>query len=90
MPNKKSAKKRVKQNARDEARNRAAKSAMKSSVRRSEEMIEAADAGVPAQVKETQALIGRLQKRGVIHKNKAARVQSRLMKKAVKPAAEKS
>ena len=86
MPNKKSAKKRVKQNARNEVRNRAAKSSMKSSVKRAQDLIDAGDAGAKAQVRETQSLIARLNKRGVIHKNKAARVQSRLMSKASKPA----
>lgn len=90
MPNKKSAKKRVKQNARDEQRNRAAKSSMKSSIKRSLELAAAGDEGASKQVQETQALIARLDKRGVIHKNKASRMQSRLMKRAAKPAAEKS
>jgi small subunit ribosomal protein S20 len=90
LPNKKSAKKRVKQNARSEAWNRAAKSTMKSSIKRSHELLAAGETGAEKQVRDTQALIGRLNKRGVIHKNKAARLQSRLMVKASKPAAEKS
>jgi ribosomal protein S20 len=33
-------------------------------------------------VRETQSFIGRLWKRGIVHKNKMRRLQSKLMKKA--------
>jgi small subunit ribosomal protein S20 len=83
LPNIKSAKKRVKTNLRDEARNRSAKSTMKSAVKRTQEAIANGDAEASkSQVRSTQALIGRTAKRGIIHKNKAARLQSRLMRKA--------
>ncbi|MEI7634865.1 MAG: 30S ribosomal protein S20 [bacterium] len=81
MPNIKSAKKRVKTNRRDEVRNRAAKSAMKSAIKSANQAAAAGDAKALETVKSTQGLIGRLSKRGIIHKNKAARLQSRMMRK---------
>ena len=83
MPNIKSAKKRVKTNARDEVRNRAAKASMRSAIKRTNTSIAAGDA-TKEQVRDTQSLIGRLSKRGIIHKSKASRLQSRLMKRANK------
>ncbi|PKO16228.1 30S ribosomal protein S20 [candidate division BRC1 bacterium HGW-BRC1-1] len=86
MPNIKSAKKRVKTNARDEVRNRAAKATMRSAIKRTNAAI-AADAETKGVlVHDTQSLIGRLSKRGIIHKSKASRLQSRLMKRANKAA----
>ncbi|MBX7245874.1 MAG: 30S ribosomal protein S20 [Candidatus Sumerlaeaceae bacterium] len=82
MPNIKSAKKRVKTNKRNEIANRAAKSTLKSAVKNANAAIAAKDATAAEQVKDTQGLAARLWKRGIIHKNKAARIQSRLMKKA--------
>lgn len=83
MPNVKSAKKRVKTNKRDELRNRAAKSTMKSALKKAGDAIASGEAAtVKAEVKSTQSLIGRTCKRGIIHKKKAARLQSRLMRKA--------
>ena len=84
MPNIKSAKKRVKTNARDEVRNRAAKASMRSAIKRTNTSIAAGDETKGEQVRETQSLIGRLSKRGIIHKCKASRLQSRLMKRANK------
>lgn len=78
MPNKKSAKKRVLQNKRNELRNKAAKSAMKSAIKST---LQAAHAGADDTTEKgraTQSLIARLWKRGIIHKKKAARLQSRL------------
>jgi small subunit ribosomal protein S20 len=73
----------VKTNARDEARNRAAKSTLKTNIK----SLEAMEGGeqkkaLPA----TQALIARTQKRGILHKNKAARMQSRIAKRVNKAA----
>ena len=84
MPNIKSAKKRVKTNARDEVRNRAAKASMRSAIKRTNSSIAAGDETKGEQVRDTQSLIGRLSKRGIIHKSKASRLQSRLMKRANK------
>lgn len=84
MPNKKSAKKRVKQNKRNEIRNRAAKSTMRTAIKRTVSAAAAGEAAAPELVQSTQGLIARLWKRGVIHKNKAARLQSRMMVKAAR------
>lgn len=82
MPNIKSAKKRVKTNLRDEAKNRAAKSAIKTAIKSTNEKLATADAKEgKVLLSSTQSLIGRAAKRGVIHKNKMARLQSRLAKR---------
>lgn len=82
MPNIKSAKKRVKTNLRNELRNRAAKSTMRTAIKRTSETLAAnPDAAMP-ELRSTQALIARTAKRGIIHKRKAARLQSRLMLRA--------
>ena len=81
MPNTKSAKKRVKQNERNELRNRAAKSTMKSAIKTT---TSAKGESAAKLTKSTQGLIARLWKRGVIHKNKASRLQSRLMRKVAR------
>jgi small subunit ribosomal protein S20 len=87
LPNIKSAKKRVRTNKRDEIRNRAAKATMKSAIKRTSDAIKSDAAEKAEVVRSTQALIARTAKRGIIHKNKAARLQSRLMKRASKTAA---
>jgi small subunit ribosomal protein S20 len=89
LPNKKSAKKRVKQNARDEARNRAAKATMKTMIKKTVDVAVSGSEPVEAVARETQSLIARLDKRGIIHKNKAARLQSRLTRKVSKVAGAK-
>lgn len=82
MPNKKSAKKRMRQNKKREARNRAAKSTMKSFIKKSAALIAAGETDAATNmVRETQSLIGRLWKRGIVHKNKMRRLQSKIMKK---------
>lgn len=82
MPNKKSAKKRMRQNAKREARNRAAKSTMKTFIKKSIALIASGEKEEATKVvRETQSLIGRLWKRGIVHKNKMRRLQSKLMKK---------
>lgn len=89
MPNIKSAKKRVKTNLRDEIKNRTAKATLKTTLKKTNAAIAAGDADSAQQVQSTQSLIARTWKRGIIHKNKAARLQSRLMKQAVAKSAEK-
>ncbi len=78
MPNVPSAKKRVRTNKRNELRNKAAKSTMKTAIKKTLAVIEAGKDDVNATVSTTQSLIGRTWRRGVIHKNKMARIQSRL------------
>lgn len=86
MPNIKSAKKRVKTNKRDEIRNRNAKATLKTALKKTTAALAAGEAEVKDLVQDTQALIARTWKRGIIHKNKAARLQSRMMKQASKSA----
>lgn len=88
LPNIKSAKKRVKTNRRDEVRNRAAKSTLKSSIKTLVTM-EGGDDQKKA-LRDVQSLVARTKKRGIIHKNKAARVQSRLAKRVNKAGAAKA
>ncbi|MGI8908557.1 MAG: 30S ribosomal protein S20 [Candidatus Sumerlaeaceae bacterium] len=85
MPNIKSAKKRVKTNKRDEIRNRAAKSTLKTHIKTLEAM-EPGDEQKKA-LRDVQALVARTKKRGILHKNKAARIQSRLAKRVNKAGA---
>lgn len=89
MPTIKSAKKRVKTNLRDEFKNRTAKATLKTTLKKTNAAIAAGDADSAQQVQSTQGLIARTWKRGIIHKNKAARLQSRLMKQAATKPAEK-
>jgi small subunit ribosomal protein S20 len=78
VPNVPSAKKRVRTNKRNELRNKAAKAAMKTAIKKTVASIDAKGLDVSSTVSSTQALIGRTWRRGVIHKNKMARIQSRL------------
>jgi small subunit ribosomal protein S20 len=82
MPNVKSAKKRVKTNKRDTIRNRAVRSTFRSSLKKVQSALESGDkAAVDAALPEALSQIGRTAKKGIIHPNKAARQESRLMKK---------
>ena len=81
MPKHKSAKKRVKTNLKRQARNRAAKSTLKSTLRILESMpVEKHDESV----RETQAVLDKATTRGIIHRNKAARLKSRCARKPKK------
>jgi small subunit ribosomal protein S20 len=72
----------MRQNAKREARNRAAKSTMKTYIKKSVDLIASGEKEEATKVvRETQSLIGRLWKRGIVHKNKMRRLQSKLMKK---------
>jgi small subunit ribosomal protein S20 len=86
LPNIKSAIKRVKTNKRDEIRNRNAKATLKTALKKTSAAVTAGEAESKELVQSTQALIARTWKRGIIHKNKAARLQSRMMKQATKSA----
>ena len=77
MPNIKSAKKRVlTSQARNEA-NKSAKSALRTSIKKARE--DGADA---ATVKAAVVNVDKAAGKGLIHKNKAARIKSKLAKKA--------
>lgn len=89
MPNIKSAKKRAKTNKRDELKNRTAKAALKTTLKKTNAAVAAGAEDAAKQVSSTQGLIARTWKRGIIHKNKAARLQSRLMRQTPEAATEK-
>lgn len=87
MPNIKSVKKDVKKSRELHLRNVAAKSKMKTYIKKSKTLIEAGDATTATLVAETVAIIDKAAKRGIIHKNAAARRKSRLMKRMAKASA---
>ncbi len=82
MPNIKSAKKRVKTNLKRNLRNRAALSTFRTALKKADAAVaegdlEAAKTAVP----QALSLIGVTAKKRIIHRNKAARQESRLIKK---------
>ena len=82
MPIIKSAKKRMRQNVKRNARNRARRSTLRTSIRRLHEAIEAGDsAAAQAQWAQTQGIIDRTARLGIIHPNSAARTKSRLARR---------
>ncbi len=82
MPIIKSAKKRMRQNVTRNARNRVRRSTMRTSIRRLRETIEAGDStAAQAQWVETQGVIDRTARLGIIHPNAAARTKSRLARR---------
>ncbi|MBN1866978.1 30S ribosomal protein S20 [Candidatus Sumerlaeota bacterium] len=82
MPNVKSAKKRVKTNERRQVRNSAARSQFRTALKKVNKALESEDAqGVEAALPGALRLIGRSSRKGIIHRNKAARQESRLVRK---------
>lgn len=84
MPNVKSAKKRVKTNRRDQLKNKAAKSTLRTILKSARQAVDAGEEAAKGLVVEAQSFVARMAKRGIVHKRKAARVQSRLMKRATR------
>ena len=79
MPIIKSAKKRMRQNARLRSRNPMRPATLRTSIRRLHEAIEAGNGdAIQAQWVQTQSLIDRTARFGIIHPNAAARTKSRL------------
>ncbi len=90
MPNIKSVIKDVKRSRLRQLRNQATKSQIKTYVKKSRALIAtgtAPAADVSASVSKTVSVIDKAWKRGIIHKNAAARRKSRLMKRAAEAAA---
>ena len=81
MPNIKSAKKRVKVIAVKTARNKAAKSALRTSVKKANTAINESSRNREAAVREAIKTIDKAAAKGIIHKNKAARNKSALVRK---------
>jgi small subunit ribosomal protein S20 len=79
MPHSASAKKRHRQNLRDRERNRQAKTVIKNSIRKVLEAVSAGDANLAQeQLKGAAKTADRAAAKGTIHKNRAARIKSRL------------
>ena len=88
MPNIKSVKKDVIRSRQRRLRNQAAKSEIKTFVKKTNAAIAAGDAAAVDQVmSKTVSVVDKAAKRGIIHKNAAARRKSRLMRRAAQVAA---
>lgn len=90
MPNIKSVIKDVKRSRQRQLRNQATKSQIKTYLKKSRTLIAAGAAQpeeVAASVSKTISVIDKAWKRGIIHKNAAARRKSRLMKRAAETTA---
>lgn len=81
MPNIKSAKKRVKVTAAKTAQNKAAKSALKTTIKKANAAIDTNAANKEEAVKVAIKKIDQAAAKGLLHKNKAARNKSTLVKK---------
>ena len=81
MANSKSAEKRARQNKKRYELKHAQRSMMRTAVKRVEKAVETKDKNKKETFKATQAVLDNLANKGVIHKNKAARLKSRLNKK---------
>lgn len=81
MPNIKSAKKRVKVISAKTARNKAAKSALKTTIKKANAAIDTNAANKEEAVKVAIKKIDQAAAKGLLHKNKAARNKSTLVKK---------
>lgn len=83
MPNIKSVKKDVLRSRKNNLRNQAAKSRMRTFVKKANTALLSGDAeAIKASVSETVSVVDKIAKRGIIHKNAAARRKSRLMRRA--------
>jgi small subunit ribosomal protein S20 len=87
VPNIKSVKKDVLRSRKNHIRNQATKSRIKTFVKKTNTAIAASDAGLADVLSQTISVLDKAAKRGIIHKNAAARRKSRLMSRAAKAAA---
>jgi small subunit ribosomal protein S20 len=87
VPNIKSVKKDVLRSRKNHIRNQATKSRIKTFVKKTNSAIAASDAGLADVLSQTISVLDKAAKRGIIHKNAAARRKSRLMSRAAKAAA---
>lgn len=79
MPHSASAKKRNRQNLRDRERNRAVKSTLKTSIRKVLDAVSSGDAeAAKTQFRGAAKTADQAAAKGTIHKNRAARIKSRL------------
>ncbi len=83
MPNIKSVKKDVLRSRANNLRNQATKSRIKTFIKKTNVAITGGDAAaISAVLSQTVSVVDRAAKRGIIHKNAAARRKSRLMRRA--------
>ena len=82
MPNIKSVMKDVKKSRERRLRNLATRSRIKTLVKKSKAAMDAQADNTTALVNETISIVDKAAKRGIIHRNAAARRKSRLMKRA--------
>ena len=87
MPNIKSVKKDVLRSRKNQIRNQATKSRIKTFVKKTGAAIIANDADLSTLLSQTVSVLDKAAKRGIIHKNAAARRKSRLMSRAAKAVA---
>ena len=80
MANSKQAIKRAKQNAETYKLRHAQRSMVRTSVKATTKAVEAKDKKVAEVFKTAQSTVDKMASKGVIHKNKAARIKSRLNK----------
>ena len=78
MANSKSAEKRARQNKSRYELKHAQRSMVRTAVKNTNKSVEAKDSKSKDVMKEAQSVIDRMANKGVIHKNKAARIKSRL------------
>ena len=81
MANIKSAIKRIKTNERDRVKNIKYRSKIKTLIKKTTTAIDSKSDNIQAVLKETIIAIDTIARKGVMHKNKAARIKSRLTKK---------
>ena len=83
MANHKSAEKRMRQNATRRAQNRTHRSALRTQIKKFRDVVvEGDDQKIEDAFVQTQREVDRAVSRGLIHRNKAARVKSRLLAEA--------
>jgi small subunit ribosomal protein S20 len=79
MPNTKSAKKRLRQSLERRARNRAVKSSLKTQIKKVNSAVEGGDAAATdSELRAAAKKLDQAAAKGVIHRNKASRLKSRL------------
>lgn len=81
MPNNASAEKRMRQEQKRRLHNRSIKSVVKTQITKARQAISDEDADAEAAVRAAVSELDRAAKKGVIHRNNAARRKSRLMKR---------
>lgn len=88
MPNNRNAAKAARQNEKRRLRNRIAKTSLRNVIRKTRETVATGDpATAEAALREAAKKLDRAASKKFIHKNKAARMKSRLAQRAAKPAA---